>query len=927
MNLKILLPLITILLLTSSPAAAVNLTQPPRPQIQVSAAPNPGQVNQEITFTVNIFSPPPCGWLINYGDGPSWTDLGQCDFVTGSGCLYARKYKYGKPGQYVVVVKAKDPACEKQYQIAPARTVAGIQGASLQPGVVEGPGVTVPPAGPPAGAPAPFVPDTTLPVAPALRWPDSLPAGMVGVPYSFMIKVEGAPPPVLFSLSAGSLPSGLRLDPSGLISGTPTAAGKFPLLVQLQSGKTLSRKNYLLEVILPAVRVRTEPPSLTVPRSGGTQQIGYHFSCSGPCNLPVNSGPGFFVAAGETVETTGAALQGSIQNGSGRLQETITLSAPLIEKVLSRKTNQFLFQRVFNGSLTALVSIQIAAPVSGLDIRYLNLYFDNRRPEITVDRNAPGLLAYADIGFQGSGLLQGYWTVDGRVLGYVNRFLNSGQTITLKSPEIPALPTFDIGTHQVQLVLTAPVLRETLPKAVYFVSSREHREAPTILLGAPENKAELHYSPFGFEWKPLPGIDSYLLEAFAEGEERPVFSAYAKGPFYAVPPPGLGLFAPGGTYRWRVRGFNAENRPVARSAWSHFSFSDRPLFRKGVVVLGFEDRSGEPDRMAEISRKYSLRLLEVRELKSVGLKMALFQTEAEVFGLVEALAGEPGVVAPQPDYIFGTLADPQADLQKVNKVLQLAQVHKKYRGQGVTVAVVDTGVDTGHRDLKGRVTASENFFSHSPYQGEIHGTAVAGIIAAAIDGFGIEGIAPQAGILALRACRQVAADQPEGECYSSTVAAALDQAFLSKARVVNLSLGAGVKDPLLTRLLDEGGRRKVLFTASAGNRPTLKEPVFPASHPAVVAVAGLDDAGRPYPNAELASKARVLAPSTGIFTTIPGDRHNFLNGTSMASAIVGGLLALAAGKNGALEPGTLPPFDGDLCRWQEELLSLKVCGR
>ncbi|MCU0579673.1 MAG: S8 family serine peptidase [Desulfobacterota bacterium] len=922
-----LLLLLVSQLLSSLPAAAVNLTQSPRPQIQVSAAPNPGQVNQEITFTVNIFNPPPCGWQINYGDGPSWTDLGKCDFVTGSGCLYNRKYKYGKPGQYLVVVKAKDPACEKQYQISPARLALTIEGVTLRPGVAEGPGVTVPPAGAAPGAPAPLVPDTTLPAAPALRWPDSLPAGMVGVPYSFMIKVEGAAPPVLFSLSAGSLPSGLRLDPSGFISGTPTAAGKFPLMVQLQSGKTLSRKNYLLEVILPAVQVRTDPPSLTVPRSGGTQQVVYHFSGSGACNLPVTSGPGFFIAAGETMETTGAALQGSIQNGSGRIQETITLSAPLIEKILSRKTNQFLFQRVFNGNLIAVVSIQIAAPVSGLDVRYLNLYFDNRRPEITVDRNAPGLLAYADIGFQGSGLLQGYWTVDGRVLGYVNQFLNSGQTITLKSPEIPALPTFDIGTHQVQLVLTAPVLRETLPKALYFVTSREHREEPTILLGAPENKAELDYSPFHFDWKPVPGVQNYLLEAFAEGGEKPVFSAYAKGPSYAVPPPGLGMFAPGGTYRWRVQGFNAENRPVARSAWSHFSFSDRPLFRPGVVLVGFEELPGGTNRIAEIGGKYSLKLLEVRELKSIGLRLALFQTEGEVFGLVEALAKEPGVVSPQPDYIFGTLADPQTDLQKVTKVLHLSQVHKKYRGRGVTVAVIDTGVDIHHRDLKGRVAASKNFFPHSSYQGEIHGTAVAGIIAAASDGFGIEGIAPQAGILALRACRQVSADRPEGECYSSTVAAALDQAFLSKARVVNLSLGAGVKDPLLTRLLDEGGRRKVLFTASAGNRPTLKEPVFPASHPAVVAVAGLDDAGRPYPNAELASKVRVLAPATGIFTTIPGDRHNFLNGTSMASAVVGGILALAAGKDGTLEDKSLPPFQGDLCRWQEELLAVKVCGR
>jgi len=417
------------------------------------------------------------------------------------------------------------------------------------------------------------------------------------------------------------------------------------------------------------------------------------------------------------------------------------------------------------------------------------------------------------------------------------------------------------------------------------------------------------------------------VEAFLEEGEQPVFSAYARDPDYRISSPGLILFEPGRKYRWRVQGFDEENRLIARSAFSGFTFSDQSLFRKGLVLLGFEDTPEGLERIEEVSRRYSLRLLEAQEIKTLRLRLALFQTETEIFGLLEALKDEKGVVFQQPDYIFRTMAEPMADLQKVNKLLNLTQVHEHHRGRGVTVAVVDTGVDLAHRDLKDRIAGSGNFISDSPYQGEIHGTAVAGIIGAGTNNFGIEGIAPQAGILALRACRQVSAARPEGECFSSTLARALDQSIEQKARVVNLSFGAGLADPLLSRLIDAGSKRNILFVAAVGNRPGLKEPTFPASHPAVVGVGGIDDEGRPFPNAAVAAKARVSAPAAGIFTTIPGDKHNFLNGTSMSSAIVSGILALAVEEKGNLNQGMLPRFNGDLCRWQEELLSIQVCGQ
>jgi hypothetical protein len=87
----------------------------------------------------------------------------------------------------------------------------------------------------------------------------------------------------------------------------------------------------------------------------------------------------------------------------------------------------------------------------------------------------------------------------------------------------------------------------------------------------------------------------------------------------------------------------------------------------------------------------------------------------------------------------------------------------------------------------------------------------------------------------------------------------------------------------------------------------------------------MDEKGNLYPNPEIASKALVCAPSTNILTTIPGDKHNFLSGTSLSSAAVAGLLTLASGKEGGIEREKIPAFKGDLCKWEEELLKLPIC--
>jgi subtilisin family serine protease len=171
-----------------------------------------------------------------------------------------------------------------------------------------------------------------------------------------------------------------------------------------------------------------------------------------------------------------------------------------------------------------------------------------------------------------------------------------------------------------------------------------------------------------------------------------------------------------------------------------------------------------------------------------------------------------------------------------------------------------------------------------------HGTAVAGIIAArANDGIGIAGVAPEAELLALRACRQ-APDAPVATCTSFTLAKALQFALEQNVQVINLSLG-GPRDRLLERLLDAGLAHRVIVVAAAD--PQARDGGFPASHPGVIAVAS---EGSEHPPG-----SALMAPGRDVPATTPGQAWGFVTGSSYAAAQVSGAVALVLERTPGLD--------------------------
>jgi hypothetical protein len=634
-----------------------------------------------------------------------------------------------------------------------------------------------------------------------------------------------------------------------------------------------------------------------------------------------------------TVNTTLSTL---LPGGSGTANETVVIPIGIIKRAEQLQVNRFQYRRQFSyicvsptppetGTVQITLTSEAAAEFS---ITRLQLYFENQRAEITVKRNQPSLKVFVDIRFTGSGLLRGYWEVDGnRFSADVVMHLVYGRTVTIEAPNIPPIPTFATGTHIVRFVITSPSIELPIPEAIYFVTAEEFGRTFSINLISPQDKSEMDYSPLTFKWDGGDRTVTYLIEFLEEVDGKPIFSAYTKRTEYSLPAAVLkGIFFPGKKYLWRVKGFDSENNVVIESSLFQFTFKELTSYLPGQILLAVELSQKGMDLIGRISQKYNLGLRETYDIKSLNLKVVIFQTREDIFRLINSLGREDGVVLAQPNYIFRTMTEPMSDMQSIYRILNLKKMHEYYRGKGVIVAVIDTGIDTQHRDLKERIISSENLLKEYPYRPEIHGTAVAGVIGASINGFGIEGVAPEAGLISLRACRQVSEEYPEGECYTSSISKAIDMAIEKKAKIVNMSFGSISPDKLILKLIEEGVKRGLIFVAPVGNMPRQEDLSFPASHPDVVAVAGFDDRGDPYPNQEIAKKAKVLAPATNVLTTVPKDKHNFLSGTSISSAAVTGILAIATGKDVDIEKETIPLFHGDICKWEEELLELLICG-
>ncbi|MEW2358431.1 S8 family serine peptidase [Spirillospora sp. NPDC029432] len=268
---------------------------------------------------------------------------------------------------------------------------------------------------------------------------------------------------------------------------------------------------------------------------------------------------------------------------------------------------------------------------------------------------------------------------------------------------------------------------------------------------------------------------------------------------------------------------------------------------------------------------------------------------ALICGAFLLLPQAPAAAAPAPRCetapgVPGPVAASWADRR-----LNLPRARTPTAGRGTTVAVIDSGADTSHPMLAGRVAKTLDLTGTGPRDCAGHGTGVAALIAGRDLGGGTAGVAPAARLLVVKQ-QDTGLDESDGARLPRAVRAAAD----AGAQVVNVSIKAG-PSPALAEAVRYAQSRDVLIVAAAGNAE--KEggdavPAYPASYPGVLSVASLGPDGARAESSSVQSRVDLAAPGKGIPTAWPGGGYNpQAEGTSYAAAYVSGAAALVRSRH------------------------------
>lgn len=233
--------------------------------------------------------------------------------------------------------------------------------------------------------------------------------------------------------------------------------------------------------------------------------------------------------------------------------------------------------------------------------------------------------------------------------------------------------------------------------------------------------------------------------------------------------------------------------------------------------------------------------------------------------------------------------DTGRDLQWGLNRLQAEDVWARSTGAGVTVAVLDTGVKSSHPDLKGKVSKGYNAITQKAgarSDDNGHGTFISGMIAGKNNNSGIVGIAPNARILPVKVLNA------DGIGDSEDIARGIIWATDNGADVINMSFGADSTNKVEAAAIDYARGNGVTMVAAAGNEG-FKQVMYPAGYPGVLGVGAVDPANKRASFSNSGGHVDVVAPGQGILSSYTERNYTWTSGTSMSTAYVSGMAALA----------------------------------
>jgi serine protease len=304
---------------------------------------------------------------------------------------------------------------------------------------------------------------------------------------------------------------------------------------------------------------------------------------------------------------------------------------------------------------------------------------------------------------------------------------------------------------------------------------------------------------------------------------------------------------------------------------------------------------------ANVHRKSGAKL--ERSIPSLGYDIVKLSKGQKLVDLLSFYSKQPGVTSVTPSVTYKSLAtgDPKKagmyhlSYLDIDSALELAGDHE------VTVAVIDTGMDLKHLELKNQVLPPYSVMNPAgqPIL-DVHGTHVAGIIAAEKDnGIGGHGVNPKAKILPI--------DVFSGGFFTSdyTIAEGILYAISQNVDVINMSLGGSQESPILAEAVKKAVDAGITIVAAAGNN--YGESIsYPAAYEGVIAVSATNHDDELAEFSSYGSFVDIAAPGEAVYNSLydpyKGSSFGYLSGTSMASPVVAGVASLLLSKYPDLKP-------------------------
>lgn len=247
------------------------------------------------------------------------------------------------------------------------------------------------------------------------------------------------------------------------------------------------------------------------------------------------------------------------------------------------------------------------------------------------------------------------------------------------------------------------------------------------------------------------------------------------------------------------------------------------------------------------------------------------------------------------DYIIVN-AKPNQDTEYIDYGVKLVGAPLEWKetmGEGIKVGIIDTGVCYAHPDLKNRIRDGADFtYSNTESLNDEcgHGTHVAGIVAADKNGSGVVGVAPKADLYIAKAF------QKNGKTTYPSIEKSLLWLAQKRVDVINMSFSSQIFSKRYVRLIRGIKQMGITMICAAGNDGANSQMGYPASFPETIAVSAVDVNKHIADFNSKGSAAEISAAGIDVYSTYLNNGYATLSGTSMATPIITGAVAILQSK-------------------------------